>query len=374
MSKPTLSAIKSAEPLPKKNGYTIIRASDVKIRPKQWVWEGHLLRGALELTTGIPGLGKSQAQIHMVACVTAGLMWPDGAKGMQPANVVMLTAEDTLDQEVVPRLIAAGADLARVRILQVIRKDGQDRQFWLGEDLVTLAEVVKEVGNVALITVDPITAYMGAKIDSHKSTEVRSQLGPLKDFAERSNVAISAITHPPKSASQRAIDHFIGSQAFIAACRIGHVCIEEVKDDEDKSPTGRVLFANAKNNAHPRMPTLAYRVEAIAVGQDEAGTVITAPRVLFDKAPVNITADEAVGRANGGGTKAKKRGAQADVQDFLESELSSGEWVPYQDIWAKAEKLGFSYEQLRTARLRLKVETKQMRGGWHWQWPQETFI
>jgi hypothetical protein len=36
-------------------------------------------------------------------------------------------------------------------------------------------------------------------------------LGPLKDFAERMNVAISTITHPPKSSSQRAIDHFIGS-------------------------------------------------------------------------------------------------------------------------------------------------------------------
>lgn len=360
---------------PNSNGHTIVRAADIKIRSKQWLWKGHLLRGALELTTGIPGLGKSQVQIHMVACVTTGRPWPDGAEGMQPANVVMLTAEDALDQEVVPRLIAAGADLERVHILKVIRKDGQDRQFLLSADLEALDKIVQEIGNVALITVDPITAYMGGKIDSHKTTEVRSQLGPLKDFAERANVAISAITHPPKAAGQRAIDHFIGSQAFIAAGRIGHVCIEEVKDDEEKTPTGRILFANAKNNAHMKMQTLAYRVEAVPVGHDDDGTSITAPRVVFDKEPVNITADEAVGRTNGSSKSGKHgHGAQAEVQSFLELELASGEFVPANMIITKGKERGFSYDQLRTACSKLGVRTKQERGGWKWQLPQESFL
>src|SRR4051812_23538489 len=89
--KPYLREIKTAPPAPKNNGYTIIRANEVKIRAKQWLWQGHLLRGALELTTGTPGLGKSQLQIHLIACVTAGLDWPDGTKGLPPASVVMLT-------------------------------------------------------------------------------------------------------------------------------------------------------------------------------------------------------------------------------------------------------------------------------------------
>jgi putative DNA primase/helicase len=112
----------------------------------------------------------------------------------------MLTAEDTLDQEVVPRLIAAGADLKRVHILKSIRTDERTRrQFLLNEDLAELEKQVRKIGNVGLITIDPITAYMGGRIDAHKTTEVRAQLGPLKDFAERANVAVSTITHPPKS-------------------------------------------------------------------------------------------------------------------------------------------------------------------------------
>ena len=37
----------------------IVCAADIVMRPKDWLWAGHLLRGAQELLTGIPGLGKS---------------------------------------------------------------------------------------------------------------------------------------------------------------------------------------------------------------------------------------------------------------------------------------------------------------------------
>jgi putative DNA primase/helicase len=155
--------------------FTLVCAKDVIIRPKDWLWEGHLMRGAQELLTGIPGLGKLQVQCSFVASTTTRLPWPNGEDSGPPANVVMMTAEDALDQEVVPRLRAAGADFSRIHFLTCIKSDGKDRQFLLGEDLDVLEKAVEKVGEVALITIDPITAYMGGKIDSHKNTEVRSQ-------------------------------------------------------------------------------------------------------------------------------------------------------------------------------------------------------
>jgi hypothetical protein len=141
-------------------------------------------------------------------------------------------------------LIAAGADRDRVVILQSIRKDDQDRMFLLAEDLAELEEAIAEVGDVGLVTIDPITAYMGGKIDSHRATDVRSQLGPLKDFAERIGIGMSAITHPAKNAGARALDHFMGSQAFIAAARMGHLCVDEIEQDAsgNRRPTGRMLY------------------------------------------------------------------------------------------------------------------------------------
>ena len=223
----------------------LVCAADVVIRAKDWLWEGHLLRSGLELMTGTPGLGKSQAQCSLIACVTnPKLTWPNGAKGLTtPISVIMVTAEDAIDQEVVPRLIAANADLKRVHILKCIKTDDRQRQFLIAEDLDKIKKSMAKIGDVGLITMDPITAYMGGKMDSHKTTEVRSQLGPLKDFAEEVNAAVSAITHPAKNPGKRAIDHFIASQAFIAAARIGHACFEEMEVDSESGeskPTGRV--------------------------------------------------------------------------------------------------------------------------------------
>jgi hypothetical protein len=360
----------------------VVCASDITMRSKDWLWKGHLLRGAQELLTGIPGLGKSQVQCHYIACVTTGLPWPDGTRGCAPADVLMLTAEDCLDQEVVPRLVAAGAELRRVHIMKCIRTDGRDRQFLLAEDLDQLEKDVVRIGNVGLITVDPITAYMGGKMDSHKTTEVRSQLGPLKDFAERINVAISTITHPPKSASQKAIDHFIGSQAFIAAGRVGHVCVEETEEIEEEDDeghtskkrvkTGRTLFANAKNNPHTKMPTLAYRLAEIVVGQDKAtGDTIAAPRVVWDEEPVDISADEAVASAAGQGEAAggTRDAGQAKVRAFLRDVLKAGP-VPQKQIEEEAARRGFTDNQLRTAKEKLGIGSSKdgFGGGWVWKY------
>ena len=191
-------------------GYIAVRASDIKRQKIEWLWYGHLRKGALELLTGIPGLGKSQVQISYVACVTTGMSWPDGTPGCKPANVIMITAEDTLNSDVLPRLDAAGADSNRVIILKAIKTDKKNRQFLLGEDLEQLRRCIIDTGDVALVTIDPITAYMG-KVDSHRATDVRGQLGPLKDLAEDMRIAFSAVTHPPKGSSQKAIDSFIGS-------------------------------------------------------------------------------------------------------------------------------------------------------------------
>jgi putative DNA primase/helicase len=348
----------------------IVRASEVPMRAKHWLWKGHLLRGAQELLTGIPGLGKSQVQCCYIACATNRLVWPNGDPAAEPANVIMITAEDTLDQEVVPRLTAANADLSRVHILKYIKTDEKtQRQFLLAEDLDQLAREVTRIGDIGLVTIDPITAYMGGKMDSHKTTEVRSQLGPLKDFAETYDIAVSTVTHPPKNASQRAIDHFIGSQAFIAAGRIGHVCVAEMKEDEDSEtmvPTGRILFAHAKHNPSAKMPTLAFRISVLVVGHDEqTGELIDAPYVVWEKESVDITADEAVGMSK------KKDSTQGKVQEFLKKILAHGNPVAQKYIVEEGkQRHGFSEKQLRTAKEKIGAVSEKQLDGWAWVLPK----
>jgi putative DNA primase/helicase len=357
---------------------TLVRAADVVMRPKAWLWPGHLLRGAQELFTGLPGIGKSQAQCDLVARVSRGDTWPDGARAMPPGNVIMITAEDCLDQEVVPRLVAAGAALERVHFMRRIRwENGTERMFLLGEDLDELERNIRKVGDVGLVTIDPITAYMGG-IDSYKASDVRGQLAPLQDLAERMNVTFSTITHPPKTRSNRGIDQFIGSQAFIAACRIGHVAIEEVVDGD---PTGRILFTNPKNNPHARMPTLAYRVAELVVGQGQTtGEEIVGSHIVWDADPVDTTADQALaaaaGRRGDGGGEGT---AKDEAVDFLRRVLADGP-VPAKEIQRQAVEacllgstspLGDS-KPFRAARQVLGVASSKagMEDGWVWSLPK----
>jgi DNA polymerase I-like protein with 3'-5' exonuclease and polymerase domains len=251
----------------------LINLATVRSRAIEWLWPGHLARGGLELMAGTPEIGKSQIHCQYIAHLTTGRDWPNGMPGTSPCRVIMITAEDTTADTIVPRLKAAGANLGLVEQLHAIRRNGRDEMFLLGEDLERLARTVRHFGDVGLIAIDPITAYMGSNkhFDSHRATDVRSQLMPLKRFAEEFGIAISAITHPPKNASTQPLNHFIGSQAFIASARIGHLCIAEMEEDENgnKIPTGRRLFTNPKINIAARQPTLAYSIKIVDIEPDE---------------------------------------------------------------------------------------------------------
>jgi hypothetical protein len=195
-------------------------------------------------------LGKSQIHCSFAAIATTERTWPNGAPAVEPCRVIMLTAEDNTEDVLVPRLQAAGANLDLIHELKAIKRNNRDEWFLLGEDLDVLDEMVGDYGDVGLILIDPITAYMGGgkKFDSHRATDVRAQLNPIKVLAEQRSIAISCLTHPPKNASQRALDHFIASQAFIAVPRIGHVCVPEMESDPtgNKHETGRRLFTNQR--------------------------------------------------------------------------------------------------------------------------------
>ena len=67
------------------------------------------------------------------------------------------------------------------------------------EDLPRLAAALREIEDVSLVIIDPITAYLG-DTDSHRNAEVRAVLAPLAELAAQHRAAILAISHLRKSA------------------------------------------------------------------------------------------------------------------------------------------------------------------------------
>lgn len=128
---------------------------------------------------------------------TAGL-WPCGEGRAPKGKVLLLTAEDDLNDTVVPRLLAAGADLSQVEIVQMVLPTGskQQRMFSLITDLDMLRRKIAKIGDVRMVLIDPITAYMGVKqIDSFRIGDVRSVLGPVVAMAAELQIAFLGIMH-----------------------------------------------------------------------------------------------------------------------------------------------------------------------------------
>jgi hypothetical protein len=99
-----------------------ILLSTVQPQRVEWLWAGRIPRGKLTIIDGDPGLGKSVLTVDLAARVSRGYPMPDGEPGedREPAGVLILSAEDGLEDTIVPRLVAAGADLSRILALPLV--------------------------------------------------------------------------------------------------------------------------------------------------------------------------------------------------------------------------------------------------------------
>jgi putative DNA primase/helicase len=78
----------------------------------------------------------------------------------------------------------------------MVRDSEKERMFSLVTDLHLLRAKIKQVGEVKLVQIDPITAYLGntkGKVDSFRTTDVRTVLAPVVDFAAELRVAVVGI-------------------------------------------------------------------------------------------------------------------------------------------------------------------------------------
>jgi RecA-family ATPase len=271
-----------------------IRASNIVPEKVEWLWPGRLARGKHTCIAGEQGTGKSQLSIAIIAAITTGGSWPCG-EGQSPikGNVVILSAEDGAADTIVPRLEAAGADLSRVVIVSAVRLDGNGRRtFNLQTDIDKLERKISEIGDVALVVIDPVSSYLG-KTDSHKNSEVRGVLEPLAEMADRTRVAVLSITHfnkPGSANTVKALHRIIGSVAFSAAPRVAFAVIEDAENP------GRYLVLHAKNNLAPAPQGLAYRLEQTIITNG-----IVASRIGWETEPVAMTANQAMAADAAGG-------------------------------------------------------------------------
>ena len=304
---------------PKKDSVKIIRMSDVKLTPVNWLWKPYLPFGKLSVLQGNPGEGKTYFAMHLAAACTNGKLLPNMER-LEPFNVIYQTAEDGLGDTVKPRLIEAGADLDRVLVI-----DDSDVQLTLSDERIEKAIIEN---NAKLVIIDPIQAYLGADVDMNRANEVRPIFMRLGQVAQRTGCAILLIGHLNKAAGMQSLQRGLGSIDIAAAVR-SVMFIGKLKHD----PTMRIL-THEKSSLAPPGVSLAFSLG------DEGGFR------WFGE--YDITADEMLS-----GIEPQRETKTQQAKDLICTLLAGGKQVLSEDIDKAALERGIPGRTVRDAKREL---------------------
>jgi hypothetical protein len=282
------------------------------------------------------------------------MAWPDIDMPADAGNVIILSAEDDPADTIKPRLIAAGADLKRCHVLQAVKtfREGKEgvRTFDLTRDVNRLAVEMEKIGNVRLVIIDPISAYLGAT-DSHNNADMRGLLAPLSAMAAQHGAAIMLVTHMNKSNEQDALLRVIGSIGLIAAARAGYAVLKDRERHDIR------YIVPLKNNIGNDRDGFAFHIESVTLPEG-----IRTSKILWHDGMVNA---HAILRPE---NKSETNGAHGFLKELL-----SGGAMPAKDVLENGDSAGYSKAALQRAASRLKVIRKKtgMEGGWVWALPED---
>lgn len=321
-------------------GSPTICAADVVPVEVSWLWEGWLPKGKLVLLDGNPGCGKTTIALDLVARLTSGQPLPDG-NTVEPVVSLILNTEDGMDDTIVPRLIAADADLDLIHLWDF----GVELPS-LSSGARWLEEVVRELG-VGLVVIDPLMALLGVGIDSHRDQDVRRGLNPLVQLGATADTTVLALRHLTKSGGVSAMNRGMGSIAFTGLARTAlHAGTHPVNRDQ-------MVFSQVKNNLskHPR--SLLYRIE------DRGGR----PGVSWE-GDCDLLADDLVGE------QPPTPSVLARSTEWLEEVLAE-EPIYCKDVERQADDAGISTATLRRAKKDLGVTNAWIDGRSCWSLPAQ---
>jgi len=195
----------------RKKDMKLINLNDVQLQDVQWLWKPYIPSGKVTIIQGDPGEGKTTLVLAIASAVTTGSELPIGTNRITKSAVIYQTAEDGLGDTIKPRLIASGADCSKVIVI-----DESEEPLTLIDDRIENAIV--ETGTKMFI-IDPLQAYLGAKVDMHRANEVRPIFKKLANVADRIDCAIVIIGHMNKNSGLKSLYRGLGSIDISAAAR-----------------------------------------------------------------------------------------------------------------------------------------------------------
>src|SRR6188768_3455569 len=178
------------------NGRHLISITESDVVPENidWIWPSWLAKGKVGLLEGDPGLGKSTITLDLAARLSRGALMPDGFRS-DPTGTLLMSAEDGVADTIVPRLIAAGADMTRIEILEGVRNGkGDEEGIQIPRDLPMIEQLMID-RKLSLVIVDPLSVFLADGINENRNQEVRKALAPAMSMLENAGASGIFLRH-----------------------------------------------------------------------------------------------------------------------------------------------------------------------------------
>jgi len=323
---------------PKESDINLVCIAEVEPEEVSWLWFPYIPKGKLTLLEGDPGIGKSWLALAIATGVSLGKDLP-GAEAVESGNVLLASAEDGLGDTIRPRLDMMGADITKIHAIKGALDFGNG-------GLITLERYIEQV-HPALVIIDPLVAYIGARVDIHRANETRAVMAKLADIAGTHEAAILAIRHLTKGGTLNPIYRGLGSIDFAAACRS---VLMAGCDPEDNNKRGIV---HIKSNLAPKGTAIGYELRGDGffwTGESD----LTWQKIL--------SAEDS----------SESKSALEEAIEFLRDELAQGA-VEAKQVLSDSRNLGIAERTLNRAKSELRIITRRegevgKRGGGKFTW------
>lgn len=362
----------SYTPSTKRNGPIIDRASDIALLAVDWLWRFWLAVGKLHLLVGEPGSGKTTLLVDLLAVFSTGGFLPDGTRAPK-VFCLYWTSEDSIEETVMARLIAARADLDNVLVLRGMDEHGKKRYF-RPSDLPALVSEIKRLRalkiDVRVIAIDPLPSGSG---NTNNNDAVRKNLEPLILLAEQEGLAIIGVRHLAKASSKKRLaDRINGSVAYLAVSRVVLFVSRVMGTGTSADDPARGVLVRAKSNIGPTNGGHTFTIKSVRLEAENGVADATALRwdiqeLIGDPETIVRDAESNV----------------ADVEDALAAELEfvgdllRGGPVQANEAISSGQAQGYTPENLRKALAELggksMKEPGYSRGVWYWVLPSADF-
>ena len=309
----------------------ILSMEDVIATETEWLWEPYIPLGKITIVQGDPGEGKTTLMLSIATVLSRGI-FPGTNEVKEPFNVIYLNAEDGYNDTIKPRLVKYGANCEYIHTLT---EEGDDEPLTLDDD--RLGHAILGL-NAKLLVIDPLQAYLGAKVDMHRANEIRPVMRKLANIANYTGCAVVLIGHMNKAQGMKSTYRGLGSIDITAAARSVLVVAKD-----KLNPDVRVM-AQIKNSLAPMGETLGFKF-------DEKGRFSSIGEYKCD------IDDLLLGVGSGNKSLA--------VEEMLKDELSDGE-KSYSYIFRKAVEMGISTRTLNNVKEKLGIKSKKIGKEWHW--------